>query len=169
MRTPGITAKLFLAILGVTLAVVLLMTLTTQLAFRSDFVDYLEERERDRIETLADVLGDYYRAEGTWLGLEQPGRWRDVLREAAWRHRHDDDRDHHRRDDDDDDDDDEDDDHDGHGDDEHHRAISTPSEWRGNGSDRGPPRAAAPVPFGPTLLDGAGRRVAGPPLRGDDI
>lgn len=155
MRKPGITAKLFLAILGVTLAVVLLMTLATQLAFRSDFVEYLGERERERIETLADVLADYYDEAGSWSGLEQPGRWRAVLREAAWRHRH------GEEDDDDDDHHEDDDHHDGREDAQRDR--HDPRPWNGDGPPRGPSGRAGPTSFGPTLIDEAGRHVAGPP------
>jgi len=161
MRAPGITAKLFLTILGITLAVVLLMTLATHLAFRSDLVDYLAERERERIEALAGVLIDYYRTEGSWQGLEQPGRWRGVLREAAWRH-------HHEEGYDDDRDDD---------DDEHHWKENNAARggvfhgWRERRGERkggAPMRAAPPASFGPTLLDPAGRRIAGPPLGNGD-
>lgn len=154
MRKPGITAKLFLAILGVTLAVVVLMTLATQLAFRSDFVEYLNERERERIETLADVLAEYYQSTGSWRGLEQAGRWQAVLREAAWRHRHDEDgRDDDDRHDDDDDDDD-------------RRELDRPPHheaWSRNGGGPDGKRGPGPAAFGPTLLDADGRRIAGPP------
>lgn len=153
MRTPGITAKLFLTILSITLAVVLLMTLATQLAFRSDFVDYLDDRERERMETLADVLIDYYRAEGSWQGLKAPARWRSVLREAAWRHRHEDD---------------DDDDHREERDDRYDRDSHDRSEWRDHDSRGGPTGASPAAPLGPTLLDPHGLRIAGPPVRSND-
>ncbi|HSH43119.1 MAG TPA: ATP-binding protein [Arenicellales bacterium] len=156
MRTPGITAKLFLTILSVALVVVVLMTLATQLAFRSDFLDYLAERERERVETLAEVLVDYYRAEGDWRGLEDPARWRGVLREAAWRHRHEDD-------DDEDDDDDRKERDDRHDTDSHGRRT-----WRGDDNGGLSARASPAAPLGPTLLDPDGRRIAGAPVRSDD-
>jgi len=153
MRTPGITAKLFLAVLGVTLTVVVLMTVAAQLAFRSDFGSYLRDRERERMDTLAEVLAEHYRDHGGWQALETPARWRDILREAAWRMRRE--HDHH-------------DDHDR--DDHSDRDRNGPFEGRAppphRGDGRPPP---GPPPIGPTLLDASGDRVAGPPIRGDDV
>ncbi|TDO15285.1 MULTISPECIES: ATP-binding protein [Halomonas] len=155
MRRPGITAKLFLAILGVTLCVVVLMTFAVQVTFRSDFLDYVREREGERIAVLASVLADYYREAGDWEDLSEPRRWRHLVREALWRQRKAE-ADHrereegaHREGDGGDDDDDDDDDHDGS------RHL-----FAGPGGDV--PAMQGPVRFGPALLDADRRHVAGP-------
>lgn len=145
MRTPGITAKLFLAILGVTLTVVALMTVATQLAFHSDFIEYLKHRERERIDALAEVLADYYRANDGWQALEDPAHWRSVLREAAWRERREDER--HG-------------DHDFRGD--HRPDAHREHDGRHPPHHDGPP--PAPPPLGPELLDASLRHVAGPSI-----
>lgn len=146
MRRPGITAKLFLAILGVTLTVVVLMALAVQVTFRSDFLDYVRDRERERIESLAEELADYYRAARSWQALERAPHWRRMLRESRW---------HDREEEDDDDDG-----HRGHGrgGDRHHEDDDGPPMARGGGGMAGSSR------FGPALLDAAHRRVAGPEI-----
>jgi len=139
MRRPGITAKLFLAILGVTLLVVVTMVVMARYTFREGFVDYVRERQRQRADAVTEVLATYYAERNSWAGLRDPRRWRELLRESTWElhagerpldeHRHPpgDDRDH---------------DHDRH-------------------HERGPPREAR---LFPVLLNAAGERVAGPPL-----
>lgn len=143
MRRPGVTAKLFLAILGVTLSVVVLMTLAVQVTFREDFLDYRRGRERERLEALAGVLTDYYREAGDWQALAHPPRWRYLLREALWRYE-------------------EGRDHDGERDEEQSEPFEALRD------KHGPPdhddRPMPPPRFGPTLLNASGDHVAGPAM-----
>ncbi len=143
MRRPGVTAKLFLAILGVTLSVVVLMTLAVQLTFREDFLDYQRGRERERLEALAEVLADHYRETGSWRALEHPPRWHYMLREALWQyeegreHRHE------------------------------HETNSHIPELRERERHEPPDhddKRMPPPRFGPTLRDASGRHVAGPDI-----
>ncbi|MFB4203780.1 ATP-binding protein [Arhodomonas sp. KWT2] len=166
MRRPGITAKLFLAILGVTLCVVVLMTFAVQMTFRSDFLDYVREREGERIDMLASVLADYYREAGDWHDLSEDGHWRRLLREALWRQRE---AEAHHRERDDGEDHDEHRERD-HGDDDGRDDRHRERDDDGHGGSRravaGPPgdvpSMQGPVRFGPALLNAERQHIAGP-------
>lgn len=84
MRRPGITARLFLTLLGLTLVVVVTMVLTAQYTFRNDFLEYVQERERERITSLSQTLSEHYQATGSWTALQDPERWRWLLSAATW-------------------------------------------------------------------------------------
>lgn len=86
MRRPGITARLFLALLGLTLVVVVTMVLTAQYTFRNDFLEYVQERERERIASLSRTLSEHYQETGSWTALQDPERWRRLLSAATWGH-----------------------------------------------------------------------------------
>ncbi|WP_440997502.1 ATP-binding protein [Arhodomonas sp. SL1] len=96
MGRPGITAKLFVAFLGIALLVVVLMAGAVQWTFRSDFLEYVREREGERMEELAEALEDYYDDHQGWAGLREEGRWRRTVRHGLWRER--DDEEHEGRD-----------------------------------------------------------------------
>lgn len=141
MRGPGITAKLFLAMVGVTLAVVGLMTIVSQLSFRSEFLDYMRARERQRIDVLAGMLADYYRVEGGWSELAQARDWRRLLRDELWFH------------------------HDEVGEPGHTGTDTGTGKTRMRRAQR---ELTYPGEAGVTLLDAAQRRVAGPALASGD-
>ncbi len=83
MSRPGITAKLFIAFLSVTLIVVVAMVLTARYTFREDFLEYARERQQERVEALAEALAEYYRQSGNWSGLRTPDNWREFLEATA--------------------------------------------------------------------------------------
>lgn len=74
----GITFKLFLSILVSCIIVALAMGMAVRFSFQSDFLDYVREREAQRLATLAQALeADYVRA-GSWQFLRQD-------RDSWWR------------------------------------------------------------------------------------
>jgi two-component system sensor histidine kinase BaeS len=83
---PGLTARLFLALLALTLTTVVLMSVVVQLSFRSEFLDYVRAGERQRVGLLSGMLADYYRLEGDWSELAQTRDWRRLLRDELWSH-----------------------------------------------------------------------------------
>ena len=124
VRRPGITAKLFLAMLGVTLLVVVTMLVMARYTFREGFVAYVRDRQRERADAVVELLATYYADRGDWAGLGDPGQWRALLREAAWEPRRDD----HPSEDDD------------------HRAGREWNHDRDHDHDGAPPRAGRLVP-----------------------
>ncbi len=66
---PGITLKLFLAILAASVAAAAAMALATRYSFRSDFLGYLSQVEAQRLDTLSVALADDYRRSGSWDSL----------------------------------------------------------------------------------------------------
>ena len=89
LRRPGITAKLFFAILGVTLLVVVTMVVMARYTFQEGFADYVRERQQQRAEAVAEVLAGYYAQHGDWDGLRDRRHWRALLHEAIGELRHD--------------------------------------------------------------------------------
>ncbi|MCK9511281.1 MAG: sensor histidine kinase efflux regulator BaeS [Pigmentiphaga sp.] len=90
---PGITAKLFLAILLSCLVVALAMGMAVRFSFHAGFNQYLDERDERRATLLADVLTDLYHEQGNWEFLrDEPRLWWRILRTtpAATRGRGDD-------------------------------------------------------------------------------
>ncbi|HUH39787.1 MAG TPA: HAMP domain-containing protein, partial [Castellaniella sp.] len=74
----GITFKLFLSILVSCIIVALAMGMAVRFSFQSDFLDYVREREAQRLALLAQALeADYARA-GSWQFLRQD-------RDSWWR------------------------------------------------------------------------------------
>ncbi|MER1967296.1 ATP-binding protein [Castellaniella sp. GW247-6E4] len=77
----SITFKLFLAILASCIIVALAMGMAVRFSFQNDFVDYIHEREEQRLSSLADVLeADYVRAGGWRFLSEDRDRWWRSLR-----------------------------------------------------------------------------------------
>jgi two-component system sensor histidine kinase BaeS len=62
----GITSRLFLAIALSNIVIAAVAMLAFYLSFSYGFLDYLKERESDRLESLATVLGDGYQKNGSW-------------------------------------------------------------------------------------------------------
>ena len=67
---PGITLKLFLAILAASAVAAAAMAIATRYSFQSGFFGYLSRVESQSLEALATRLGDEYRRKGDWRSLE---------------------------------------------------------------------------------------------------
>ena len=76
---PGLTGKLFLAILAVCALTVLGMGLAARLSFQTGFLDYLLEIEDARVLALADELSDQYSQMESWDFLREPKEWRKLI------------------------------------------------------------------------------------------
>lgn len=82
----NIFSKLFFATLLATLILTLFMVLFMNWSFRSGFEEYHHQRELERVELLAENLGDAYQDAGSWDALLQhPRVWRQLLREVGVR------------------------------------------------------------------------------------
>ncbi len=76
----SITFKLFLAILASCVAVALAMGMAVRFNFQSDFVDYIHEREEQRLSNLAGMLEADYARVGSWQFLtdDRDSWWRSL-------------------------------------------------------------------------------------------
>jgi two-component system sensor histidine kinase BaeS len=63
---PGITLKLFLAILAACALAAIAMAVATRLSFQSGFLGYLDQVDSQRLDTLTARLADEYRRRGSW-------------------------------------------------------------------------------------------------------
>ena len=80
---PGITSKLFLAILATCIVVALAMGAAMRYSFHASFTNYLHERDQRRAEILTDTLAEVYRELGSWDPLRtEPRLWWRILRAA---------------------------------------------------------------------------------------
>src|SRR5688572_946675 len=79
--------KLFLAIAGAHLVLVLAVYLIYSWSFDKGLVDYVNQSEQARLDPVISQLADGYRENGNWLWVTQDReRWFDVLREVlGWR------------------------------------------------------------------------------------
>ncbi|ART51285.1 two-component sensor histidine kinase [Acidovorax carolinensis] len=82
---PGITAKLFLAVLATAVFVVIAMGLAAQWSFSRGFVGYLNELAVERLEAVRPRVIEAYLANGaSWDFLrDEKGKWRKLLRPVA--------------------------------------------------------------------------------------
>jgi two-component system sensor histidine kinase BaeS len=80
---PGLTAKLFLAMLAVALFAVLAMGVASRRSFNQGFLGYLTEQETERMQSVAASLGEAYRQHGSWDFLRNnPRAWMGVMRQG---------------------------------------------------------------------------------------
>jgi two-component system, OmpR family, sensor histidine kinase BaeS len=78
---PGLTAKLFLAMLAVAVFAVLAMGIAARLSFDRGFLGYLSEQESERMHSTAASLTAAYREHGSWEFLrDNPGAWFALMR-----------------------------------------------------------------------------------------
>jgi len=78
---PGLTAKLFLAMLAVTIFAVLAMGIAARLSFDRGFLGYLSEQETARMQNVASSLAAAYKEHGSWQFLrDNPRAWFEVMR-----------------------------------------------------------------------------------------
>ena len=76
---PGITIKLFLAILAVCAIMALGMSLATRFSFQKGFLEYLLEIEQERMTMLAYELAVDYKQDGDFDALRTSKNWRKMI------------------------------------------------------------------------------------------
>ncbi|MDQ2150824.1 ATP-binding protein [Alcaligenaceae bacterium C4P045] len=77
---PGITFKLFLAVLAVGMVVTLAMGAALRWRFEHDFLVYVNEREGRRVERMVSTLTRFYIRDNSWEGLRRdPNAWVHML------------------------------------------------------------------------------------------
>ncbi|MEK8051085.1 ATP-binding protein [Ideonella sp. DXS22W] len=80
MPRPGITTRLFLAVLGIALLVVVLMGQATVWSFNRDFLGYLNSQAVLRMEAVLPRLARAYPLHGNWEFLrDRPDLWYDLV------------------------------------------------------------------------------------------
>jgi two-component system sensor histidine kinase BaeS len=78
---PGITSKLFLAILISCVVVAVAMSTAVRYSFSQGFLGYLNEQEAQRVETLRPTLAKAYQEHGSWDFLrDKPRLWFSLIR-----------------------------------------------------------------------------------------
>ncbi|WP_022977796.1 sensor histidine kinase efflux regulator BaeS [Nevskia ramosa] len=81
MLKPGITAKLFLAILTSSVLVAMAMGMASRLTFNRGFLGYLNDQGIERMEALLPALGSTWQAQGGWHCFrDNPRQWFRLLR-----------------------------------------------------------------------------------------
>lgn len=71
---PGITAKLFLAILTTCIVLLITMHWAVRVSFERGFIDYIKHGNEQRLQLLSDSLADQYAEHGNWRFLRNNGR-----------------------------------------------------------------------------------------------
>ena len=88
---PGITGKLFLAILATCIALLITMHWAVRVSFERGFIDYIKHGNEQRLQMLGDALGEQYELHGDWRFLRNNDRFVfQILR--SFEHEGDDDR-----------------------------------------------------------------------------
>ncbi|TCS36298.1 two-component system sensor histidine kinase BaeS [Paucimonas lemoignei] len=78
---PGITSKLFFAILFTCVVAAVAMATAMRTSFNEGFLGYLNEQEEQRLEALAPTLAQAYEENGNWDFLrDNPRRWFSLIR-----------------------------------------------------------------------------------------
>ena len=66
--------KLLIAMIACTTAVLVLNALATRASVGQGFMDFLQQQERSRLETLVPELTEWYRVHGSWQDLAENPR-----------------------------------------------------------------------------------------------
>ncbi|WP_314420682.1 two-component system sensor histidine kinase BaeS [Pseudescherichia vulneris] len=72
---PGITGKLFLAILATCIALLITMHWAVRISFERGFIDYIKHGNEQRLQMLGDALGEQYALHGNWRFLRNNDRF----------------------------------------------------------------------------------------------
>ncbi|MBV5094155.1 envelope stress sensor histidine kinase BaeS [Tenebrionicola larvae] len=72
---PGITGKLFFAILGTCILVLVLMHWAVRLSFERGFIDYIKHGNEQRLALLSDALAEQYARQGDWHFLRHNDKY----------------------------------------------------------------------------------------------
>src|SRR5689334_3131763 len=82
---PGITLKLFAAILAASVVAATAMALATRYSFHSGFLGYLAQVDAQRLDALSHALGEEYRRSGSWDFVRGDyARLRDIAAAASF-------------------------------------------------------------------------------------
>ncbi|MGY5956290.1 two-component system sensor histidine kinase BaeS [Kosakonia sp. BK9b] len=71
---PGITAKLFLAILTTCIVLLITMHWAVRISFERGFIDYVKRGNEQRLQMLSDSLAEQYAQNGSWQFLRNNNR-----------------------------------------------------------------------------------------------
>ncbi|UXY12596.1 two-component system sensor histidine kinase BaeS [Kosakonia sp. ML.JS2a] len=71
---PGITAKLFLAILTTCIVLLITMHWAVRISFERGFIDYIKRGNEQRLQMLSDSLAEQYAQNGSWQFLRNNDR-----------------------------------------------------------------------------------------------
>lgn len=72
---PNITAKLFLAILGTCIMLLITMHWAVRLSFEHGFIDYIKRGNEQRLVLLSEALAEQYESHGSWRFLRGNDRF----------------------------------------------------------------------------------------------
>ncbi|WP_312950527.1 two-component system sensor histidine kinase BaeS [Superficieibacter sp.] len=72
---PGITGKLFLAILTTCILLLVTMHWAVRISFERGFIDYIKHGNEQRLQMLSDALSDQYALHGNWRFLRNNDRF----------------------------------------------------------------------------------------------
>jgi two-component system sensor histidine kinase BaeS len=72
---PGITGKLFLAILATCIVLLISMHWAVRLSFERGFIDYIKRGNEQRLQLLSEALGEQYAQHGNWRFLRNNDRF----------------------------------------------------------------------------------------------
>jgi len=82
---PGIRAKLFLAFLLLTLLIIISMMLFMRWSIQNGFIEYVENRQEQSIQRIANELIDIYASDNSWNSLRHDKRlWLSTLLEKRF-------------------------------------------------------------------------------------
>lgn len=81
LRPPGVTGKLFLAILAACLLLALGIGMAFRISFQNGFLDYVRKSNETRVEIVADAMARLYAQHGDWNFVhEDPDNWLRLIR-----------------------------------------------------------------------------------------
>lgn len=72
---PGITGKLFLAILATCIVLLISMHWAVRISFERGFIDYIKRGNEQRLTMLGDALSEQYALHGNWKFLRNNDRF----------------------------------------------------------------------------------------------
>ena len=72
---PGISGKLFLAILATCIVLLISMHWAVRISFERGFIDYIKRGNEQRLQLLSDALAEQYAQHGNWRFLRNNDRF----------------------------------------------------------------------------------------------
>lgn len=72
---PGITGKLFIAILATCIVLLISMHWAVRISFERGFIDYIKRGNEQRLTMLGDALSEQYAQHGSWKFLRNNDRF----------------------------------------------------------------------------------------------